>query len=299
MSAWICLPQRLVVPDIFDVAGVWICRQTNRFALASSSAVVIVGASNLFPSVRIDGQTLALEAPSYHGHAVFDAGAYGAFFHSVVRDKWIFNPNGLAEPRSILEPDTEEEVGDGWYEASSWSFDPFASSFDAVELTAKGTASGSVSVEVVWPHWRKQGGYESAYVTPLGGSYSPLCGASGTVLIGAAAWRRGADSAIFVHRSGGSYAAPATGAEIVPASDIDEEDETGDYVFSDAPRWRLRELPSDGSNIAYYTLAGDTYTRAGYLYSISAKCVPRLPSVPSGVLPYSAGLLVASPPQWK
>lgn len=290
---WICLPQTLRVPDIFDLSELWYNPDSERLVLVGSSALVLVEKANLFPTVRIGENTLSLQNGLYNGTPWFANHEAGAvFFSSLARGgNMVYRENGgIVEPRSIVDPDTGEDTGDAWFEGS-WSFSAFGTSFPNATLSAHGSASGSVTVETVWPHWRKAWTSKNEYRTNLGGAYSPLAGASGTVSLGVPAWRRNTDNRVFIRRSNGELSTPDGDAKIIAT-----QDGSGWLTFSDAPDLRLLAYPEAGRRCTIYTLAEDgSISTVGGLVSLGTEVVPYLPSA-SGVLPYD--LYSATVPQW-
>ena len=294
---WICLPQCLKVPYIFDVAEIWYSPDyyPRRFALVGRNGVVLVEAQNLFPAVSIDGRTLSLGEGLYNGRPWFSYGNTRAFFVSLVRGgSWVYNPRGLYEPRSIINPDTGEDEGDPWYEGS-WDFDACAASHATSTLAAHGSATGTVTVAVEWPHWLKGDTSRTQSLSCLGGEYSPVGGASGTVTLGFPAWTRSTDGRIFLQRNGEIVALDGLSV-VVPASSVDPLDETGDYVFSDANDLRLRVYPTIGRSPPIYIRRDDGYdVSTGTFEWLGEFAVPYLPS--GERLPVRP-IYAATIPQW-
>lgn len=295
---WICLPQHFRIPYIYELKrGIWYSPDSGLFALVGSSSVVLVEAANFLPHADVDGRPLAMQSSLVNGLPWFRDGER-ALFYSYVLSTWVLSQDGLRDPVATVDPSTGDEIGCSWHEGS-WSFSPWSSSSASVAtFLPKGGAVGNVSVAIVWPRWRKLGVSSNDYITPLGGTYFPVDGASGRKSLGVPAWRRGTDNLVFMLRTGGDYVAPATDARIVPASDVWEDDETGDWVFSDHPEFRfIGESPRAGFAARFYTLDASTgvYTQVGRLYNLGNPVVPRIESA-DGTLPYN--LYVATVPQW-
>lgn len=289
---WICLPQRIRVPEIFDDVVVWYSLYDARFALVGNRGVILVDCDHLFPVVTIKGDSLGLESGLYDGRPWF-SGA-GAFFWSIVRDCWVYNPRGLYEPRSFIDPDTGEDEGDEWYEGE-WSFDAFATQHATATLEPHGSAQDAVTVSVDWPHWVKQGASIGDLVSCLGGKYLSVCNAGGNIDLGVAGWRRSTDDRVFIRRSGAGIVSVVGSVRIVPAASLVDGDKTGDLVFSDAPGLRLRNDPVDGASAVIYILRDNgLYDEIGSLESLGENVVPYLSSAPSN----TRDIYAATVPQW-
>ena len=284
---WICLPTTIRVPGLNPVSGLWYCLDDGLCAVVHGRNISIVADNGLLPGISVDGSHLAVSTThAYNGHPYYTSLGYVVFF-SVAASRWILRTNGIYEPVNAVDPNSGDITGDAWWIGGS--------SDVAGTYSARGTATGEHTVAVHWPRWDKSFTTHVSGLTDLGGVYSPQDGASGTVEIGVPGWKRREDGEIFLHRTGGSFAAPATGAEIVAASSLDAEDETGDFVFSDRPDLRLRALPSAGQRSNIYTFDGETYVRAGFLDSVGTHCVP---SIPYSVARPRRAIYVATAPTW-
>lgn len=296
---WVCLPQAFRSPDVFDLNdGLWHSPDTGRLALLFSDAVVIVEGDGLFPGLKVGNAELALAPTLYAGHNWWAGGGW-CVFRSLVSSRWTaMQGSGPAEPVAYYDEDSGSVVGDAWHDSQSLPMSPSAATSPSATFSPHGTATDPVTVSMFWPRWRK-GGTPAAgdHVTPLGGQYAPLDGASGDLLVGAPAWRRDTDGAIFQHRSGGGivrYDRRITSAfrdRIVEASDG-----SGDYCFRGNGDLRLREFPTDGQDADFFTLdeeSGD-YTKAGSLVSLGERVVPYLSPAATGF----DSLYSATVPTW-
>lgn len=284
---WICLPTTIRIPGLNPIVGFWYCLDDGRCAVRNGSKIAIVPDYGLLPGVSVDGSHLGVSTSrTYNGRPIYGSSEYVVFF-SVAVNSWILRADTAYEPVNAVDPDSGDVTGDAWWIGGSSNV--------AGTYSARGTATGQHTVAVHWPRWEKTGTSQQNGLTYLGGVYSPKDGASGTIEIGVPGWRRSVDGMIFLHRTNGSFAAPATGAAIVGASSLDAEDETGDFVFSDMPDLRLRALPSDGQRATIYTFDGESYEQAGYLNNAGTHCVP---AVPYSVARPQRSIYIATAPTW-
>lgn len=282
---WVCLPQSFRLPGVQVLCyGLWMREDRELFGAAYTTGVrpaadvspgrfAIFTPDNILPGVSVDGVHLAPQPTLYNGCPWFwtlGAGV-GCVFYSLTENgpRWI-SAVYHGGPRAPLNSEP-------WY-LGPGAVDAFASGTASYTFEARGTAPEGTTRTVArhWPRWDRRFSTPSDGLTWLGGTYSPVDGASGTRVIGMPCWRRSSDSVVFAEGSAGTISAPATGAEIVPASDVFPGDETGDYVFSDNAAWRLRSSPSASSSPYYYTLSDGVYTRAGRL-NWSGIGVPEIP----------------------
>lgn len=287
---WICLPQAFRLPFVQALPfGLWMrsdgALYAASFAEGWTSAGPAIGRNrmaifepaNILPGVKVSGTHLAAQPSLFMGAPWFYASGAGSLFYAPIADdtlvgRWIYLP-GASAPRLPVSytPAGGTVQGDAWFEAEAVVY-AFGSS-SALSLEPAGTATGGAITAVRdWPRWQRTRSNPSNGLTELGGSYAAQDGASGSLALGTAAWRRSADSIVFALRQDGELAAPSTGAHAIPATDVDPDDTTGDYVFSDEPAWRLRSIPTRG-NVYYYTLADGVYTQAGRLLYLGAHCV--------------------------
>lgn len=232
---WVCLPSAFHSPDVFDLTGIWYSPDSGRLALPLSEAVVIVEHGGLFPGLKVGSAELSLQPSLYAGHNWWAGGGWSVFF-SLVSARWTAIQDATPhEPVAYYDEDSASVVGDAWYDADAAALplSPGAAASPSASFTARGTASGTATVSMFWPRWRKAGAPASSdYLSPLGGQYEPIDGATGTLLLGAPAWRRDTDGAIFQHRTGGGIwqydrrIMSRWRDYIVEASD-----ESGDYCF--------------------------------------------------------------------
>jgi hypothetical protein len=280
---WIFIPTTVRIPGLNPVVGFWYCLGDGRCAVKRENKIAIVPFNGLLPGVSVDGVHLDVSMNrTYNGRPIYGSIDFAVFF-SVAANSWILRKDGPYEPVNAVDPDSGEVTGDAWW---------IGGASVAGTYFARGTATGEYSVSIHWPRWENSEPSQAEGLTCLGNVYKPQDGAEGTIEIGGPAWRRSLDGTIFLRRSDDSIMAPATGAGIVAASSLNEEDETGDYVFSDMPKLRLRELPLAGRQTTFYTFDGGYYSRAGFLYSVGTHCVPTIPYHPP------RPIHIASAPTW-
>lgn len=288
---WVCLPQSFRSPDVFDLTGVWHTddRTGGLYALHFAGAVVIVEDANFFPGLKIGSDELSLRPTLYCGHNWWSGDGWKVF-RSIVSGLWIATNELGTNPREPVE-------GDAWYSSVSIPVSPEAAVSPSASFSPQGTATRAIAAQMYWPRWRKGGQASSDdYCTPLGGEYAPIDGASGTLLLGTPAWRRDTDGAVFQHRSSGVISKfenifASFRDRIVPVTDFDPDDVSGDFCFYGNRTLRLREFPEDGSDADLFTLdeeSGD-YTPAGHFVSLGERVVPYVPAryVPAASI-YSA-----------
>ena len=298
---WVCLPQAFRSPDVFDLNdGLWYSPDTGRLALLFSDAVVIVEGGGLFPGLKVGNAELALAPTLYAGHNWWAGGGW-CVFRSLVSSRWTaMQGSGPAEPVAYYDEDSGSVVGDAWHDSQSLPMSPSAATSPSATFAAQGTATGSLTVSMFWPRWRKSGTPTTGdWTSPLGGQYEPIDGATGTLLLGAPAWRRDTDGAIFQHRTGGGIwqydrrIMSRWWDHIVEASD-----ESGDYCFYNNRDLRLREFPTDGQDADLFTLDADSgdYSPAGHLVSLGDRVVPYFSPAATGSPMFSH--VIGRPMRW-
>lgn len=291
---WTCIPQTFDVPGVLSAAAgcVWTCPDRSLSVWIEGSSAILAEAGTL-PGLSVGGTAFSLADTLYSGRAHFFGASGGVVFYSLLRSAWIYRADSTVplEPVAQVDPDTSAVTGDAWFESASFDPSPFTGA--STTFAAQGTATGTATVAPFWPRWTGTSSSTDG-LAPFRGTFTAADGATpSTVTLGAPTWRRILGTALgpyFQHRSGGSWKAPATGAEIVAASTLFPDDTSGDYVFTDDTSLRLRSLPSDSTARAtIYRLEGESYVSAGRLQG----GIPAIVLLPPADAP-----LVASPALW-